>query len=201
MALGQTFNILEQRLCRVAAKVRQAKLDVIGSGRAAGTGGSDPSQAARVRRLNDKLAGVYVELEQILKLLDGIGVQLDHRERIAWRIGREFRYRERQSIRSQVSRQRELYQLIDDIVRDIDDLLRGSGALTTADIMNLGNGLRGQFKQFAQHIQEAKAILTQPSGPAFTSPNVTVNVDWVTMVFMAFILLVSLREKFRHHDA
>jgi hypothetical protein len=29
---------------------------------------------------------------------------------------------------------------------------------------------------------------------------VTVNVDWVTMVFMVFILLVSLREKFRRHD-
>jgi hypothetical protein len=200
MAIGQTLNILEQRLHRVADKVFQVKLDVIGSGRAAGTGGSDPGQAARVRRLNQKLAGVYAEMEQILNMLGQIGAQLDQRERIAWRVGREFRYRARQSIRSHASRQRELYQLVDDILRDIDDLLRGTGALTTADIVNLGNGLKGQFSQYAQHIQEAKALLTQPSGPAFTAPNVTVNVDWVTMVFMVFILLVSLREKFRRHD-
>lgn len=200
MALGQTLNMLEQRLLRISEKVFQIKLDVIGSGRAAGSGGQDPAQMARVRRLDQKLAGVYAEIEQILNQLGQITAQLDLRERIAWRIGREFRYRARQSIRSHASRQREIYQLLDDILRDIEELMRDTGALTPADLVSLGNGLKGQFSQFTQQIHEAQALLSQPSGgPAFTAPNVTVNVNWATLVFMIFFLLVGLREKVRRN--
>lgn len=199
MAMGQTLNMLERRLRRVSEKVFQAKLDVIGSGRAAGAGPGDPSQAARLGRLHRKLAGVYAEMEQILGQLGQIGAELDQRERIAWRVGREHRYRVRQATRSHAARQRELYQMTDDIIRDIDELLRDTGRLSTADLVVLGNGLKGQYAQFAQQIREAQALLAPPAEPAFVKPTVTVNIDWVTMIFMAWILLLALREKFGRH--
>jgi hypothetical protein len=197
MGMGQTLNILEQRLLVLQGRVRQVALDVLGSGKAAGAGSQDPSQAARLARLGQKLNGIESELAQTLKLLQNAAHTLDWRERIAWRVGREHRYRALQSARSHVGRQREVYQLLQDIILDLEDLVKGTGTLTTADLMGLGSKLNSQFSQFSSSIQEARAMISQPSQPTFAAPDHTVNVGWSTLVMMAYMLALALRERAR----
>lgn len=200
MGIGQTLNVVEQRLLVIRGQVRQVALDVLGSGKAAGAGSQDPSQAARVARLGGKLASVQAELAQILKLLKNAAHELDNRERIAWRVGREHRYRALQSARSHATRQREVYQLLQDIIQDLEDLFRATGALTTADLMSLGSKLNSEFNHFTQAIQEAKALVSQPSQPTFSAPDHTVNVGWSTLVMMAYMLMLRERAR-RRGDA
>jgi ElaB/YqjD/DUF883 family membrane-anchored ribosome-binding protein len=200
MGMGQTLNILEQRLLVIRGRVRQVALDVLGSGKAPGAGSQDPSQAARVERLGGKLASVQAELAQILRMLQNAAHELDERERIAWRVGREHRYRALQSARSHAGRQREVYQLLQDIIQDLEDLFRGTGALTTADLMGLGSKLNSEYSHFTSAIQEAQALVSQPSQPAFVAAGHTVNVGWSTMVMMAYMLVLMLRERARRRN-
>jgi hypothetical protein len=197
MGVGQNLNMLEARLLLLGGKIRQVHLDALGSGKAPGSGSQDPSLAARLGRLGQKLAPIQVEMEQIAEMLARIAHELDGRERIAWHVGREHRYRALQSVRSHARRQQEVYQLLQDIILDLQDLVRASGDLTTADLIGLGNKLKGQMTEFAQHVQEAKAMLVQPSTPAFVPATQTVNVGWSTLLMMAYVLVLALRERAR----
>jgi ElaB/YqjD/DUF883 family membrane-anchored ribosome-binding protein len=99
-----------------------------------------------------------------------------------------------------VARQREVYQLLQDIIQDLEDLVRGTGTLTTADLMGLGSKLNSEFSHFSSSIQEARAMIAQPSQPTFTVPDHTVNIGWSTLVMMAYMLALALRERVRRRN-
>jgi len=196
MSTGRQFNTLEARLFALQRRVRQIRLTALGAAQSPGSGApEDPTAATRIRRLARELSPILKDLDQIAHQCGQITHSLEQRDRLALRIGREQRYRARQSVRDLQARGREVYQLIDDIREDIARIVDESGTLTDRERIELINTAMEKVGEFAGHLHEAQALLSQPAGPEIAAPQVTVNVSVQGLLLTIYVMVLYLIRK------
>jgi len=196
MSTGRQFNTLEARLFALQRRVRQIRLTALGAAQSPGSGApEDPTAATRIRRLARELSPILKDLDQIAHQCGQITHSLEQRDRLALRIGREQRYRARQSVRDLQARGREVYQLIDDIREDIARIVGESGTLTDRERIELINTAMEKVGEFAGHLHEAQALLSQPAGPEIAAPQVTVNVSVQGLLLTIYVMVLYLIRK------
>jgi len=196
MSTGRQFNTLEARLFALQRRVRQIRLTALGAAQSPGSGApEDPTAATRIRRLARELSPILKDLDQIAHQCGQITHSLEQRDRLALRIGREQRYRARQSVRDLQARGREVYQLIDDIREDIARIVDESGTLTDRERIELINTAMEKVGEFAGHLHEAQALLSQPAGPEIAAPHVTVNVSVQGLLLTIYVMVLYLIRK------
>ena len=201
MSTGQQLNQLEAQLARLQHQVRQLRLDALGAGESPGAGTpGDPSLAARLHRLRRQIVPIVQELDRISRQLKQISSWLDLRDRIALRLGREHRYRERQSVRDLQARGRSIYQLIDDIRADLDQIVHDVGFPTQREQIELLNDAMENISDFVGHVHEAEALLARPAGPQIVPPHVTVNVSLPGLLLTIYVFALYLLRKARGKD-
>jgi hypothetical protein len=193
MTLGQTHNTLERRLRKLWGQVRQIRLAALGAGASPGADPLDPSAAARLRRLGEELAEVQEGLALVARELGTIGHLLDMRERMALKLAREDRWRTRDSIRTHERRQRELHQLMHDILADIDDLVRAAGGSTARERLEMLTEAVQKVQEFRQHVTPARVIVDGPA--VMPAQHVAVNVPLEGVVLAAYVLVAWLRRR------
>jgi hypothetical protein len=196
MQTGSQLNLIESRLFRLQQQVKQVALTALGSGQSPGAGApEDPTVATRFRRLGQEFGPILQELDRIGRQLDQITNLLDHKDRIALRVGREYRYSARQSVRDLQARGQTVYQLLDDIRAEIEKIVADAGFPTERERIELINTAMEKVSEFAGHMHEAQALLSQPSGPHIAAPQLTVNVSLPGLLLTAYVLALYIVRK------
>ena len=196
MTTGQQLNMIEMQLRRLRVQVEQVRLNALGAGESPGAGTpGDPSLAARLRRLGREFTPILLELDRICHQLEQIETSLEWRDRIAWRLGREQRYSARQSVRDHQAHGRAVYQLVEDIRAAMDRIVGEAGNPTERERIELINDAMEKVSEFAGHMHEAQALLSQPAGPAIAPANVTVNVSLPGLLLTIYVLMLYLVRK------
>jgi hypothetical protein len=196
MSTGQQLNLLELQLARLQQRVRQVQLDALGKGESPGAGTpGDPSLAARLHRLGHEFRPILRDLDRISRQLLQIGDWLDLRDRIALRLGRDQRYSARQSVRDLRARGRAIYQMLDDIRADIEQIVQAAGFPTERERIELINDAIEKVAEFAGHRHEVQALTAQPAGPVVIPSHVTVNVSLPGLLLTAYVLALWLARK------